>query len=330
MLELYEQNRVPPSSDVEGSAASGVTHRAPVKATTSNEEHLTNNNHSQAGSARLGASRPALSRPASELSHSDHHGGLPRTTESRSNDFGNTEMKSGSDHKVDGEFRDNNHSEPEHLPHHETADEGQNISRLGSEGAAEEDQQNNVGRSETREAGELKDKHHGRNLENRQSTLGRSPEVMKKLDRDKLKAALEKRRKSVGDVTRKTDVMDDDDLIERELEDGIELAAGNEKNKRDRRQSWSKPSSRPEHEDSHQGKHPEAVRDEHYQEKGQTSGPDLNNVEEGELSALDDAGYQSPRSGSRKRKAGSPPANVMEGKQRHDYAPGINHHDRFA
>ncbi|PON67536.1 Cyclin [Trema orientale] len=330
MLELYEQNRVPPSSDVEGSAASGVTHRAPVKATTSNEEQLTINNHSQAGSTRPGASKPLLSRPASELSQPDNHGGPPRTTESRNNDHGNTETKSGSDHKLDNEFRDNYHSESEHLPHYEKAREGHNISRLGSGGAGEEDQQNNVRRSEMREAGELKDKHHGRNPENRQSTLGRSPEVMKKLDRDKLKAALEKRRKSGGDVTRKTDVMDDDDLIERELEDGIELAAGSEKNKRDRRQSWSKPFNRPEHEDSHQGKHHEAVRDEHYQNRGQTSGPDLNNVEEGELSLVDDVSYQSPKSSSRKRKAGSPPANVTEGKQWDDYAPGVNHLDRFA
>lgn len=318
MLELYEQNRVPPSSDVEGSAASSVTHRAPAKATTSYEEHVTPNSHSQAGSTRPGASKPALSRPSSEMSHGDNHVGLPRTTETRSNEHGNTEMKNGSDHKVDGDFRDNYHAEPEQLPHHDKA-----------EGAGEDDQQNNAGRSETGEAGELKDKHHGRNLDNRQSTLGRSPqEAIKKIDRDKVKAALEKRRKSFGDVTRKTDLMDEDDLIERELEDGIELAAGSEKNKRDRRQSWSKP-SRPENEDLHQGKHQESVRDEHHQKKGQTSGPDLNNVEEGELSALDVVGYQSPKSSSRKRKAGSPPANSTEGKQRHDYAAGVNHHDRF-
>lgn len=318
MLELYEQNRVPPSSDVEGSAASGVTHRAPAKATTSNEEHVTPNSHSQAGSTRPGASKPALSRPSSEMSYGDNHVGLPRTTESRSNEHGNAEMKIGLDHKVDGDFRDNHHAEPEQLSHHDKA-----------EGASEDDQQNNAGRSETGEAGELKDKHHGRNLDNRQSTLGRSPqEAIKKIDRDKVKAALEKRRKSIGDVTRKTDLMDEDDLIERELEDGIELAAGSEKNKRDRRQSWSKP-PRLENEDLHQGKHQESGRDEYHQKKGQTSGPDLNNVEEGELSALDVVGYQSPKSSSRKRKAGSPLANLTEGKQRHDYAAGANHHDRF-
>ena len=327
MLELYEQNRVPPSSDVEGSAASSVTHRAPAKATTSNEEHVTINSHSQAGSTRPGASKPVMSRPASEMSHADNHGGPARPTESRSSDYGNTEMKNGVDHKMDGEFRENHYSEPEPLPHHEKAGEGQNASWIGSEGASEDDQQNNLGRHETWEV----DKHHGRNLDNRQSTFGRSPkEAIKKIDRDQVKAALEKRRKSIGDVTRKTDVMDDDDLIEWELEGGIELAVGNEKNKRDRRQSWSKPSNRPDNEDLHQGKYHEAARDEQYQKKSQASGPDLNNVEEGEVSMLDDAGYQSPKSNSRKRKAGSPPAKATDGKQRHDYGPGANHHDRFA
>ena len=119
MLELYEQNRVLPSSDVEGSAASGVTHRAPAKGTTSNEEHVTANSRSQAGSTRPGASKPAISRPASEMSHADNHGGPSRPTESRSSDYGNTEMINGVDHKVDGEFRDNHHSEPEQLPYHD-------------------------------------------------------------------------------------------------------------------------------------------------------------------------------------------------------------------
>ncbi|RLN13192.1 cyclin-T1-3-like [Panicum miliaceum] len=68
-------------------------------------------------------------------------------------------------------------------------------------------------------------------------------DAMKKIDKDKVKAALEKRRKSKGDVPRKVDVMDDDDLIERELEHGVELAAEGEKVKQERRQSWSHPSA---------------------------------------------------------------------------------------
>ena len=68
-------------------------------------------------------------------------------------------------------------------------------------------------------------------------------DAMKKIDKDKVKAALEKRRKSKGDVSRKVDMMDDDDLIERELEHGVELAAEGEKVKQERRQSWSQPSA---------------------------------------------------------------------------------------
>ena len=60
------------------------------------------------------------------------------------------------------------------------------------------------------------------------------------IEKDKVKAALEKRRKSRGEFTRKKDVIDEDDLSERELEDRLELAAEDEKNKRDRRQGWWK------------------------------------------------------------------------------------------
>ena len=41
-----------------------------------------------------------------------------------------------------------------------------------------------------------------------------------------------KRKEQRGEMALKKDVMDEDDLIERELEDGIELAVEDEKNKR--------------------------------------------------------------------------------------------------
>ncbi|CAI9098524.1 OLC1v1035189C1 [Oldenlandia corymbosa var. corymbosa] len=59
--------------------------------------------------------------------------------------------------------------------------------------------------------------------------VGQSPQPQRlKLDKNRLKAQIEKRRKSQPDVSRKPDVIDDDDLIERVLEDGIELAAESE------------------------------------------------------------------------------------------------------
>ncbi|CAN6269062.1 unnamed protein product [Urochloa humidicola] len=103
-------------------------------------------------------------------------------------------------------------------------------------------------------------------------------DAMKKINKDKVKAALEKRRKSKGDVSRKVDVMDDDDLIERELEHGVELAAEDEKIKQERRQSWPHPSHR---------------------EDDQNASRD--NTEEGELS-MDSLEYRSPEPDNRKRK----------------------------
>lgn len=123
-----------------------------------------------------------------------------------------------------------------------------------------------------------------------------------------------------GDVARRTDFMDDDGLIERELEDGIELAVESEKTKYGRKHNWSRPSNQADHEQE----------DGQYQgNKGQSScSQDFDHVEEGEVGTLDtDVGYRSPKSSSRKRKAGSPPDKVLEGKQRHDHnASGSSHH----
>ncbi|KAI9118138.1 hypothetical protein K1719_010470 [Acacia pycnantha] len=134
------------------------------------------------------------------LGSSANHVEHPASNHGRSNDYGHTEMK----HRVEDEAK----------------------------GYGEE-QETNVGRNEMEEAGENV-KHSSRNPDDRDSTFGRPPqEVIKKIDRDKLKGTREKRTKASGYITKKTEVMDDDDLIERELEDGIELAAQSDKNKQD-------------------------------------------------------------------------------------------------
>ena len=74
------------------------------------------------------------------------------------------------------------------------------------------------------------------------------------------------------------------------------MAAEDEKNKRDRRQGWSKS------ENLDYGKDHLEIGD------------------EGEM--LDDT---SPMPNSRKRKGGSPLDRQLEGKKRHDYVPGYNH-----
>ncbi|XP_057474169.1 cyclin-T1-3-like isoform X1 [Actinidia eriantha] len=321
MLELYEQNRAPPSqaSEAEASAGAAVNHRPPSKANNGNEEHAPNSSNSQDGgtTSKPGTLKPASSRPAPDHPYTDNHGGTSKTTQNENNDYGSTELKSSSNLKVDGEMV-NQHHESEQSHCQENMGELQNSSRFGSEGHGEEDEGKNGGRRETREAaGELKDKHHGRNLEYRDSTLGQSPqEVIKKIDKDKVKAALEKRRKSRGDITRKTDLMDEDDLIERELEDGIELAVESEKIKRERRQNWSKPSNGADHENTNLAKRQDDGGDLRHQGM-----KDFENVEDGEVATFDNVGHghRSPISTNRKRKAGSPLDRSSEGKQRHNH-----------
>ncbi|KAF8390940.1 hypothetical protein HHK36_023240 [Tetracentron sinense] len=331
MLELYEQNRLPPSqgSEVEGSTGGGVSHRAPAKTLAGNEEQVSTNGYGQTGGAstvKTGTLKSLSSRPMSDQ-YVDNQGPSQRNTQNRS---ANTDMRSAiADHKVDGETKDHQHHEQESLSYKENATEAPNRSKFGLERLEKEDQDRNGGRSETTEVGEWKDNGTsykssstgGRNLEYREGTLGQSPQdAIKKIDKDKVKAALEKRRKARGDVARKMDLMDDDDLIERELEDGIELAAEDEKMKLESRQSWSKPSNRPDHENQRYEKDQEDIESGNY--LGIKGGLETEN-EEGEVFTFNDT-VRSPKSSNRKRKVESPVDKQLEAKQRHHRH---KHHD---
>ncbi|KAI9116326.1 hypothetical protein K1719_012493 [Acacia pycnantha] len=311
MLELYEQNRVPQSSDAEGAAGSGATNRGPAKGPSSNDETATTNSNSKA-------------LPESSATN---YVGRPVSNHNRVSDYGSSEMK----HRADDDAKHNQHPEWEPPVYKENSQEPADM--VKSRSGYGEEQESNIGRSEMKESGEFKDKHNARNIDHRDGTSDRPPqEAMKKIDRDKVKAALEKRRKASGQISKRTEFMDDDDLIERELEDGIELASQNEKNRHDRRQSWSKSSDRSDHETMQHGRHQDNEDEHHHGMKGLPSyQSDLSNVEEGELSALDDIGpgLQSPKSNIRKRKAASSPDRVVEGKQWHNYGHGSHHHNRF-
>ncbi|XP_054812109.1 cyclin-T1-3-like isoform X2 [Prosopis cineraria] len=316
MLELYEQNRVPPSNDIEGATGSGTANRAAAKVPASNDENAATNNNSHTGatSLKLETSKPGASKTV--FGSSGNHVGLPVSNHGRSTDYGGREMK----HRAD-ESSGNHHLECETLPHKENLQEAQHKSR--SQSGNGEEQESSVERSEMKEAAELNAKHANRDPDHRDSTFGQPPqEAIKKIDRDRVKAALEKRRKTSGHITKKTEVMDDDDLIERELEDGIELAAQSEKNKQDRSQIWSKPSDRSNNGNLLLGRHQDHA-DEHLQgvKSLASSEPDLSTIEEGEVSALDDigSGLQSPKSGNRKRKAGSSPDRELEGRPHSPY-----------
>ncbi|KAE8715073.1 Cyclin-T1-4 [Hibiscus syriacus] len=294
MLELYEQNRVPPSqgSELEGSAGGGTSHRALAKHPSGSEEKQ--------------------SRSTADYSSADSHGMPSRTTQNQSTDNGSVEMGSViTDHKMDTENKDSQHHEQ--LPHKDNMREVLNKTRSGMERTAGEDQERS-GRNEIAETGEWRDDGAsrkvsnvvGRNLDSREGPVGQSPKEAIKIDKDKLKAALEKRRKSRGETTKKKDVMDEDDLIERELEDGVELAVEDEKIRREHRQNWS----RNENQD-----HCEMRRGNHFVTKGHSSkGIETEAAEEGEM--LDDA---SPMVNGRKRKGGSPSDRQPEGKKRHEY-----------
>ncbi|VFQ61446.1 unnamed protein product [Cuscuta campestris] len=302
MLELYEQNKAPPShaNEAEESPAVAGTQR-PSSVSCADEDHILNNNSHGGGAAtssKSGISKASSSqKPIPDHSHADNH---DRGSQNRSNDYASSE-KSISDRFSDaGEISDKQNRE-----------RGPPLPRHGN--GEDELAEGNGGRIE-----QMKDKLHvGRALEPHHkegAAVGRSPqEVIKKIDKDKVKAALERSRKSRGDAARKVDVLDDDDLIERELEDGIEIAASDdgEKGKWERRQSWSKSSNGAEH-------------DQGVVTKGGEAAP--NNVEEGELGPFGDAAdkgaHHSPKSVNRKRKASTPPA---EGKHRHEYPATHNH-----
>ncbi|KAL2972208.1 hypothetical protein AAZX31_15G241400 [Glycine max] len=321
MLELYEQNRMPPSNDVEGG---GTSNRTTAKALATNDENAAAKSNSQAGATRLETSKTASSMAIFDSSVPNHVG-RPISNHGRNGDYGSTEMK----HRVEGDAKGNQYPERESLPFKENSHEAQDVVKFRFDNG-EKEHESNAGGTE-KELTELKDRHNSRNLDHREDAFSRPPqEAIKKIDTDKVKAALEKRRKAAGHITKKTDVMDDDDLIERELEDGIELAPQSEKNK-DKRQSWSKPSDRSDY-DNMRGRHLDHEDEQYHGVKGLASyEPDLSAVEEGEVSALDDigVGLPSPKSSNRKRKAGSSPERGMEGKQRHNYGLGPNHNNRF-
>ncbi|KAI3953185.1 hypothetical protein MKX01_042180 [Papaver californicum] len=240
------------------------------------------------------------------------------------------------DHKIDGETKDYQHSEQDHQVDAETKDRqhseqeslicrGENVketssrARSVSDHSVTEDQERNSERKEMGEADEEKTNadvcqsgsRGGLNLDHREGSVSHSPlDAIKKLDRDKVKAALERRKSRVG-VAKKMDLMDDDDLIERELEDGIELAVEDEKLKQERRQSWpnssnsleNQKSGRDREEDIRHGNHSGGP-------KGRSSsGTKVKNLEGIEVPLFDDGNkreFQSPESSNRKRKAVSP------------------------
>ncbi|KAG1348093.1 cyclin-T1-3 [Cocos nucifera] len=289
MLELYEQNRVtqPPShgNEAEGSFVTGTNPETPVKAPAAIEES-SQNGYSQAtktAGMHSAALTGSLARPVPDQLHPDRQNGAQRVPQNESKGHGSNEQRSGFyDNKAEPRLKDHWH------PESGIVTEAINSrSNYGSECPVEESSMPVTGGST-----ETKD----RNIGGNEGPKVYSPlDAIKKIDKDKVKAALEKRRKSRGDVARKVDLMDEDDLIERELEHGVELAVEDERIKQERRHGWSKPLYRQE---------PQNL--DRITENGYLGADKaMENVEEGELS-LDSQEFHSPEPGSQKRKAVSP------------------------
>ncbi|CDY65933.1 hypothetical protein HID58_048614 [Brassica napus] len=265
MLELYEQNRVPASqgSEVESSVGGGSAHRPGSRNATSTDEHHV-------------GSRQASARSSHEPSNSDNHGGSSKGGLDQNNGNGDVEAATVSvDHKEESPHHENqqvNKDNVREVPH--------NFRPL-VEGAGKDNSE--------RESGELPDYgavHKSRNVETVVvAPIGQSPKDLKML-RDKVKAKREKAKKLLGERTMKKDLIDEDDFIERELED-VELAVEDEN---------AKQKNVPKAENS------DLMGTEHGAVK---------NAEEGEM--VNDV---SQMMHSRKRKMGSPPENQSEGKRR--------------
>ncbi|XP_010538600.1 PREDICTED: cyclin-T1-5-like isoform X2 [Tarenaya hassleriana] len=294
MLELYEQNRVPSSqgTEVESSSGGGAAHRSISRNAASMDEH--------------GSSRQMSSRPPVDHSNSDNHGGSSKPTQNQNNDNGSGETGSViTEHKGerDRDNKDSQHLE-DHAAHKDNVGGVHHKTRPGVERTGKEDSE--------RTAGDHKDDstlHRSRNVDTGDAPVSQSPKDLKLL-RDKVKAKLEKAKKFQGERTRKKDLMDEDDLIERELED-VELAVEDGKTKQKKEQSLPKA----ENSDYMGTEFCETVDGNHSGGKG-----DIGNMEEGEM-----VGDASPMMNSRKRKLASPPEKQSEGKNRHEHGSNYSH-----
>ncbi|XP_013597461.1 PREDICTED: cyclin-T1-4 [Brassica oleracea var. oleracea] len=150
------------------------------------------------GSAQQVGSRPISARPAHEHSNSDNPGGSSKATQNQSNDNGSGEAGSVI---------------TEHTETHQ-ADQ----SRTKVE-APEKDRTERIDANLPDDSIPL-DKSRSV-VKSGDAPVSQSPKDIKLL-RDKVKAKLEAK-KSQGEKTKKKDVIDEDDLIERELED-VEIA----------------------------------------------------------------------------------------------------------
>ncbi|CAG7887072.1 unnamed protein product [Brassica rapa] len=160
------------------------------------------------GSSQQVGSRPISARPAHEHSNSDNPWGSSKATQNQSNDNGSGEAGSVI------------------TEHAETHQADQSRTKVEAPG---KDKTERIDANLPDDSVPL-DKSRSVVVKSGDAPVSQSPKDIKYL-RDKVKAKLEAK-KSQGEKTKKKDVIDEDDLIERELEDveiAVEDAKGNEK-----------------------------------------------------------------------------------------------------
>ncbi|CAH8333632.1 unnamed protein product [Eruca vesicaria subsp. sativa] len=229
-------------------------------------------------------SRQTSERSTHEHSNSENHGGSSKGVLNQNNDNGGGEAANVSvDHKeeIKRETKDSSHHE-----NHPAHDSRPLVDEPGKDNSE-------------KESGELQDDGAAvpkcRKVETGDAPIIQSPKDLKLL-RDKVKAKREKAKKLLGERTREKDVMDEDDLIERELED-VELAVEDEKANQRNAQSSSK------------AENSDLMGTEHGEIRDVKGGK---NAEEGEM--LNDV---SPMHNRKRKMGSSPPEKQLEGKRRY-------------
>ena len=251
-MDLYEQEQMSPLESVNGATESGATSWASTKVLARNVENAArdNNSHTRMMTLRLETFKPGASKTGlqSLANHVEQHVSSNHT---KSSDYVGTEIK----HRLEDEAKGHPQLEG-------NLKEVQEM--LRSQSGYLKDEKSNGRRKEMMEAVE-NDKQANKNLDLRDGMFGRPPlQVVNDIDRDnikaalekrrdKIKAALEKQRKTPSHIIKKQKVMDDDNLIERMVEDGVEKAARSEKNNQDEK-LCSKPSYRSDNEHHHGSK----------------------------------------------------------------------------
>lgn len=233
MLELYEQNRSPQTQPSEGNEAEGSS--ASVRNQRSSVKSEGNPKESSAHQATKQSNlKNSSSTGASDAKHTDLDKQISEQKMLRNGNGDNgsnkdTSCPSGS--RLDAKNTDLDkedtslHHGKQSLP-----------DRQCSKSSYESDQQDKLQPSHDNSYETRDGIPNGNEAPSVSSSM---MDAMNKIDKDKVKAALEKRRKSKGDVAVKANVVDDDDLLERELEHGVELAVEDEKIKQDKEHDTS-------------------------------------------------------------------------------------------